>query len=179
MRPVIFIFDLDGTLLDSDSALVAPFVALGVPAEAVTFGHVVAEECARLGVDLGAYLAAYDPSLALPYPGVPELLATLDQWAVCSNKDGPIARSELARLGWEPAVALFADSFGGAKHLGPVLDALRATPGEVLFVGDTVHDARCAADAGCRFAWAGWNPRVPADAPGHVLREPSELLAYR
>ena len=40
------IFDFDGTLLDSDAALVAPFVALGVRAEDVTFGALLADECA-------------------------------------------------------------------------------------------------------------------------------------
>ena len=37
------IFDLDGTLLDSDAALCGAFVALGVPHESVTFGHVPAD----------------------------------------------------------------------------------------------------------------------------------------
>ena len=48
------VFDLDGTLLDSDAALVAPFVALGVPPERITFGHVLADECAALLSDFFA-----------------------------------------------------------------------------------------------------------------------------
>ena len=53
MPSVVPIFDLDGTLIDSDAALVAPFVALGVPREAVTFGHVLQDECDRLGLSEG------------------------------------------------------------------------------------------------------------------------------
>jgi hypothetical protein len=115
------VFDLDGTLLDSDAALVQAFVVLGVPPEAVTFGHVVAEECRRLGIDLAAYLDAYDTSLAQPFPGVVDLVASLDTWAVCSNKVGAKAAAELDRLGWRPDVALFTEAFGGPKRLQPVL----------------------------------------------------------
>jgi phosphoglycolate phosphatase-like HAD superfamily hydrolase len=63
------VFDLDGTLLDSDAALVDAFVALGVDPADVSFGHVVTEECSRLGIDVDAYLAAYDPAAARPYTG--------------------------------------------------------------------------------------------------------------
>src|SRR5438552_6489317 len=107
------IFDLDGTLLDSDAALTGAFVALGVPREAVTFGHVLADECARLGLRLEAYLDAYDHSAALPFPGIEEMLAALERWGLCSNKHSSSGRRELARLGWQPAVALFSEDFGG------------------------------------------------------------------
>ena len=82
----IVVFDLDGTLLDSDAALVAPFEALGVPPEEVTFGHVVADECRRLGLSLDDYLSGYDVEAASPFAGVDELVSSLDRWAVCSNK---------------------------------------------------------------------------------------------
>ena len=171
------VFDLDGTLLDSDAALVAPFLALGVPAERVTFGHVLADECDRLGIELDAYLDHYDTAAALPYPGVEAMLSRLDRWAVCSNKHPRGGRAELARLGWEPEVALFADAFGGgSKVLGPVLDALGVEPADVVFVGDTEHDRRCAAAVGCRFAVAAWNPRASDLAGDHVVRDPLELL---
>ena len=180
------VFDLDGTLLDSDEALAAPFVALGVPRGDVTFGHVVAEECARLGVALEDYLSRYDVHAAPPYDGVEELLRALGErgmrWGVCSNKVGSYGRAELARLGWRPEVALFADDFGGPKRLGPVLDALGGVAAaEVLFVGDTAHDRACALDVGAQFALAGWNPRAAAGGDGGAgdvaLAAPGDLLA--
>jgi phosphoglycolate phosphatase-like HAD superfamily hydrolase len=172
------IFDLDGTLLDSDDALVAPFVNFGIARERITFGEPVAEACARLGVDLDAYVDAYDPALARPFAGVPELLAQLDRWAVCSNKAGRSARADLARWGWEPSVALFTEDFGGLqKQLGPMLAALGVTAADVVFVGDSAHDRAAAATVGCRFAVAGWNPRT-RDLEGDVrLERPAELLA--
>lgn len=174
---LIPIFDLDGTLLDSDEALAAAFVSLGVPREQVTFGHVVAHECDRLGLALDDYLAAYDVDAAAPYEGVTEILGQLDRWAVCSNKHGPSARTELERLGWEPEVALFADFFRGPKVLGPVIDALGVEPSACVFIGDTGHDLACARAVGMRFAVAAWNPRAEGLEGDDVLRHPRDILS--
>jgi HAD superfamily hydrolase (TIGR01549 family) len=170
------VFDLDGTLIDSDAALLGAFVALGVPAEAVTYGHVLADECVRLGIGVDAYLEAYDTAAAQPFAGVDAMLARLPRWSVCSNKHVDSGRAELARLGWQPEVALFADAFDGPKRLEPVLAALGVHPGSVLFVGDTDHDRTCAAVAGCSFALAGWNPRVVPRAGDLVLERPADLV---
>ena len=174
------VFDLDGTLLDSDEALVAPYLALGVPAAELTFGHVVADECRRLGLELDDYVSRYDVTAAQPFAGVDDLLAGLDRWAVCSNKVRRCGVAELERLGWAPAVALFAEDFGGGpKRVAPALDALGVTdPSTVVFVGDTAHDRTAAAEAGTGFALAAWNPRaagiaVPWDL---VLEQPADLL---
>lgn len=176
---MIPVFDLDGTLLDSDAALVAPFAALGVPADQITFGHTLAIECERLGIEVTDYLARYDDTLALPFAGVEELVAHLDRWAVCSNKHQDAGKAELARLGWEPEVAMFADSFDGPKQLGPVLGAIGARPDDVIFVGDTDHDRRCALDVGCHFALAGWNPRASAALGDLVRSRPLDLVLGR
>jgi phosphoglycolate phosphatase-like HAD superfamily hydrolase len=96
---------------------------------------------------------------------------------VCSNKTRSSGWAELDALGWQPAVALFADDFGGPKHLGPVLDLLGVDATAVVYVGDTEHDRACAADVGAAFALAGWNPRAVAEPGDTVLGEPSALLA--
>ena len=174
----VVIFDLDGTLIDSDVALVQAFVDLGVPADEVTFGHVLVDECARLGISFEEYLAIYDTEVAPPYPGVEDMLARLDRWAVCSNKVGEKGTAELARLGWAPEVALFTEDFGGPKQLVPVLQRLAVAAHSALFVGDTAHDRQCAAAAGVRFALAAWNPRAEPEAADLVLHEPTDLLAH-
>lgn len=170
------VFDLDGTLLDSDGALADAFVRCGVERQQVTFGHVVADECARLGITVEDYLGAYDSSVASPYPGVDELLSELTRWAVVSNKDGPTGRKELARLGWSPEVALFSDDFGGAKDLARVLDRLGLGNNDIVYVGDTDHDRFCAERAGVAFALAGWNERVANGSGDVVLRRPIDVL---
>lgn len=184
MDPVIF--DLDGTLLDSDAALVAAFVSLGIPRETVTFGHPIEAECQRLGLTVNDYVAAYDPAAAAPFPGVEDLLEGLDRWVICSNKAAASGQEELRRLGWRPEVSWFAEDFGGAaKSLSPViasLDIPRERIGGLWFVGDSLHDLRCAREVGCRFAWAGWNPRTRSQlglsgaSDGIVLRRPTDLL---
>jgi len=170
------IFDLDGTLLDSDPAILAAFAAVGVPADAVVFGPVLEVECARHRVDPADYLAAYDPTLARPFPGVDEVVRVLPRWAVCSNKRREPGHDALRRAGWTPEVALFSEDFGGPKHLGPVLDALRLGPDEVVFVGDTDHDRDGADAVGCPFVVAGWNARVSGLDGAFVVAEPRGLL---
>lgn len=172
------IFDLDGTLIDSDRALIEPFLQLGVPLGEVTFGHPVRSECERLGFSVEEYLAAYDAESVQPFPGVAEMLDALARWSICSNKARTSGLAELRRLGWAPETAWFAEDFGWqAKELTPVLDALGVAPEEVCFVGDTAHDQQCAVEVGCRFAWAGWNPRTLAASPeGVVLARPGDLF---
>ncbi len=172
------LFDLDGTLVDSDAALLAPFTALSVAPDRIPpLGLPLIEACELAGILVEDYLDRYDVSVVEPFPGVEELLAQLPRWAVCSNKQRASGRRELQRLGWAPELALFSDDFGGApKRLEPVLDALGLQPHEVLFVGDTAHDRTCAAAAGVPFALAGWNPRVDPEPGDVVLRHPSEVL---
>lgn len=174
------VFDLDGTLLDSDAALAGAFVALGVAAEDITYGHVIADECRRLGLAIDDYLDAYDAydvDAVTAYPGVDAMLATLDRWAVCSNKHPRSGWSELHRLSWEPEFALFADAFDGPKRLDPILEKLGLGADAVLFVGDTDHDRQAAAAVGCRFIWAGWNPRCRPQLGDEVATEPAQIEA--
>jgi len=174
----IVIFDLDGTLIDSDAALVAPFLSLGLAEEDITFGHPIEEFCAAVGIDVDEYVRRYDTDVVQPYDGAVELVGGLGRWAICSNKHPVSGRAELVRLGWTPEVALFSDAFGGAaKQLGPVLERVGVDAGRALFVGDTGHDAGCAEAVGCDFVWAGWNPRTAALAPaGRVFTDPRQIL---
>lgn len=177
MSDLVPVFDLDGTLLDSDEALVAPFLALGVAREDITFGHTLANECARFGFSVDDYVAHYDVDVAQPFAGAAELVSRLDRWAVCSNKLHGAGVAELSRLGWQPETALFADAFGGAgKSLRPVLERMVLQSSGVVFVGDTDHDRRCAVEVGCRFVWAGWNARAEPTPGDEVLASPLDLL---
>jgi phosphoglycolate phosphatase-like HAD superfamily hydrolase len=175
----IVVFDLDGTLVDSDAALLAPFDALGVDHRTIPLGLPLGEACRLAGISPDEYLAHYDVGAVQPFAGVEDLLARLDRWAVCSNKDRASGRAELARLGWAPEVALFSDDFEGRpKELALVLGALGAEPGDAVYVGDTAHDRAAAAAAGVRFAFAGWNPRATPASDDRVLARPADLLEH-
>jgi len=172
------LFDLDGTLVDSDAALQAPWPALGVdPARVPPLRLPLREACDLVGVTVVDYLDLYDGTAVEPFDGVEAMLRGLDRWSVCSNKTRSSGRRELARLGWTPELALFSEDFGGRpKELGPALDALRIEPDDAVFVGDTAHDRTCAAAAGVTFALAGWNARATSEPGDLVLAHPSEVL---
>ena len=121
-RPIVAVFDFDGTLVDSDEALIAPFLALGIERSRVRLGRLLADECDDLGVTVEDYLDHYDPSVSDPFPGIDDLLASLPRWGLCSNKHPDSGASELARLGWHPTATAFA--LGAPKSLLPVLTDL-------------------------------------------------------
>ncbi|MEY2469103.1 MAG: N-acetyl-D-muramate 6-phosphate phosphatase [Actinomycetota bacterium] len=176
MTPKVAIFDLDGTLLDSDRALVQAFVRCGVAADTVTFGHVITDECERLGIPLEDYVAAYDPRDAQPFDGVIDLLDRVGRWAVASHKDRAMGLAELDGYGWTPEAALFTQDFGGAKRLDVVLDVLGIGCGDALFVGDTAHDRDASVIAGVPFVVAGWNARADIRDGDVVARHPRDIL---
>lgn len=172
------IFDLDGTLLDSDRALVEAFVRCGIPAETVTFGHLITDECTRLGISIDTYIAAYDSNDVRPFQGVEDVLIALPRWAVASHKDRAMGLAELELFGWQPEAAYFAQDFGGAKRLDVVLDDLGLGRDDVVFVGDTAHDRLAALNAGVRFIAAGWNARCDILDDDLVARRPADILDY-
>jgi HAD superfamily hydrolase (TIGR01549 family) len=178
-HPDVVIFDFDGTLVDSDEALLVPLERLGIPRSEVVMGSAVAEECDRLGVSLDEYVDAYDTESVLPFDGVPEMLARIPRWAILSNKHPAAAHRELERLGWEPELVMCADAFDWEhKALEPMLDALGIGADRVALVGDSDGDLQCALAVGCRFVWAGWNVRVRARRPeGEVAATPADVLS--
>ena len=170
------VFDLDGTLLDSDAALLDPFLALGVPRDAITFGLPLDEACTKVQVSLDAYLEAYDTNVAQPFRGINALLDQLPRWALFSNKPLSCAGPEISRLGWRPEVALYSEFFGGPKRLAPVLEQLELSADQVICIGDSDHDRACAEEAGALFALAGWNKRAARTHAEIVLSDPLEVL---
>ncbi|MCB1272036.1 MAG: HAD-IA family hydrolase [Microthrixaceae bacterium] len=177
--PRVVVFDFDGTLVDSDEALLEPFDMLGIDRSRVVMGSAVAEECESLGVSMDAYVDAYDTDSVKPFAGVEEMLSGIPRWTILSNKHPRPAMAELARLGWAPEVVMCADAFDWAhKSLVPMLERMGLDASDVAMVGDSGGDLRCAQEVGCRFLWAGWNPRVrDADPEGEVLDEPAQLLS--
>src|SRR5205823_747660 len=148
-----------------DEALVAPFLALGVAREDVTFGHLLADECERLGISKEAYLGAYDSSVAMPLPGVEDMVAQLERWAVCSNKVGLYGRREHEPLAWrwdlDAAAGEDGEDGGGVPADGPAPARVRAAaacrcrawppaPGRGRRLGGLLAAVDCQARPGAR-----------------------------
>jgi len=180
---MLFVFDLDGTLVDSlvdlaDSAneMVQSFGGprLAVPEVAEMVGDGAGElvrralAAAHLSVDpkdgLQRFLEIYDTRLlyhTTPYLGVPELLAQVSRrhaLAVLTNKPAEPSNRILAGL---QLSEYFPRVIGGDGPFPrkPSPDGLLALmagvrPGDAALIGDSPVDEQTARAAGCHFVYA-------------------------
>lgn len=180
MKPHLFLFDLDGTLIDSRADLAAavnrmrarhalPPLPLGKVAEYVGDGIRVLAERALEGAPVDADLAAHEIGAAYAdhlvdqtraYPGVAEGLRALHaaghRLGLVTNKPSPHARRLLDHFGWTP---LFAVILGGGDtpelkpSPRPLQDAMRRMdfgPADTWMVGDHHTDLEAARRAAVR-----------------------------
>jgi HAD superfamily hydrolase (TIGR01549 family) len=156
----------------------------GAPAVASALGvrpHVAAAEALSL-----AHMAHLATQTEVPAAHV-DLLRELTRryrLGLVSNFDhAPTAHAILARDGLQGcfAAVLISDDFGRRKPHPSIfhaaLDRLNATPDEALFVGDTLTDDVCGAQAaGIDVAWLNRHGVEPCDpGPTYILRELNDL----
>jgi phosphoglycolate phosphatase len=177
----MFVFDLDGTLVDSIGDLVVAVNRLvaergGRPLRHDDVVGMVGEGAGLLvarafdasailedpATSLARFLEIYDsvlPGTTRPYPGVPEMLASLGRaapMAVLTNKPTDAATKILSMLGLDH---FFARVVGGDGPFGrkPSPDGLLhlaadagVDPGSTWMIGDSTVDLRTAHAAGVR-----------------------------
>lgn len=172
------VFDLDGTLVDSYSAIAASLnharAAFALPAldEAVVrravgrgLESLVAEWVGPRRVEDGVrlfrerYAEIYTAGTSA-LPGAGALLRTLRaarlRLALASNKPARFSRGILQALGWEESFACVAgpDVVGSTKPdpamIEHCLHSLRLTAAEVVYVGDMLLDVETADRAGVK-----------------------------
>ncbi len=177
----MFVFDLDGTLVDSIGDLVVAVNRLvaergGRPLRHDDVVGMVGEGAGLLvarafdaasiledpATSLARFLEIYDsvlPGTTRPYPGVPEMLASLGRaapMAVLTNKPTDAATKILSMLGLDH---FFARVVGGDGPFGrkPNPDGLLhlaadagVDPGSTWMIGDSTVDLRTAHAAGVR-----------------------------
>ncbi|HXE56731.1 MAG TPA: HAD-IA family hydrolase [Gemmatimonadales bacterium] len=187
-----FLFDLDGTILDSIGHILDSyrhtFAVHGLP-------PAPEEELVRgIGTPLRSQLAkqASDPALLdalvatyreynlkyhderiFPYPGVVEAIRAIRAagrrtgLVTSKNRQGALRGLQLAGLQYEIDVVVGCDEVENPKpHREPVDKAvalLGADPATTVYVGDSVHDMRCGRAAGVRTAAALWGPFTRGD----------------
>ncbi|MEZ0109473.1 sugar-phosphatase [Catenulispora sp. EB89] len=172
------LFDMDGTLVDSDAAVDRSWIAwskeYGVdPALplAIAPGHPAADTIAKilLDADPAAIAEAAARQLALEYEdladvtatdGAPELIAALDSrgvpWAVVTSADERLAKLRLAAADISPRILITTDDVpvGKPDPAGYLraADLLGVAPGDCLVVEDTEPGVAAGRAAGATVA---------------------------
>ena len=182
-----YLFDLDGTLLDSMALILTSFhhtsrIHLGreLPDSHWLEGTgtplrdqlgKVARSDEELSAMLDTYVAfnlSHHDEMATSYPGVVDVVRTLHargaKLALVTSKMSTGAQRGLRLLGLEEelAVRVCADDVEhGKPDPAPVLmalDALGSSPGEALFIGDSHHDIEAGRRAGVTTVAVTWGP---------------------
>lgn len=202
------IFDLDGTLLDSEKTILRSFnTALG------EFGFMpfeMHELHSMIGMDLRQILArkgADKPEIAERYTqiqldtymddmevynGVPELLTSLQESGyvigTATMRRGRIAREVLSGLGLNNhfEVIVGADETPEPKpsgvHILTTCDALKAQPNNAIMVGDSKYDILSAKEAGCLAIGVSWGmgtiKEMEDAGADHIIHEMSILSDF-
>lgn len=209
----LIIFDLDGTLLNTIADLANStnhaLAKLNFPTHevkaynfmvgnginklferALPEGEKSEENVLRVRKEFLPYYDEHNADESRPYPGIPELLQTLQSdgrlLAVASNKYQSATRKLIARYFPDIRfIAVFGQREGVKVKPDPtvvndILQLAGVERDEVLYVGDSGVDMQTAANAGitaCGVTW-GFRPRTELEElhPQHIADRPEEIL---
>ena len=205
------IFDMDGTVLNTledlcdsaNHALALQGYPERTPEEIRRFVGAGAKRLMELCVPGGQQNSRYEECLQAfrnhyrthmynktkPYPGIPELLQTLQaagfHMAIVSNKPDPAVR-ELARHYFSGTIPL---AVGEREHIRKkpapdsvlaVLEELGSSPDRAVLVGDSGIDIQTAKNAGLVSVGVTWGFRdrseLEAEGADHIIDRPDALI---
>lgn len=193
MKYTDFVFDIDGTLLDTEQTGILSLIQtvrelmgeeLSYEKAYGFFGIPSAKASALLGyADEVRFAEVWEVHfqelmhLVKPFPGVESVLAALKDRGV---RMGVVTSRSKVEIAYDPHLARLLpyfdvvvgseDSLRHKPHPDPMfvyLEKAGADAAQTLYLGDTMHDYRCGHDAGCDFALADWRRRglqgIPAE----------------
>ena len=198
-----YLFDLDGTLIDSIELIMSSFRHTmlthrgAVPDDddwRAGFGRPLrpqlaryardADEVARMAATYRAHNLENHDRLVKPYAGIPPVVAALSERGVrlgiVTSKNRTAAEQGLRHCALDGFFDLLVTSDDVTEHKphpAPVLAALaslEAQPAETVFIGDSPHDCEAGRAAGVSTAAALWGPFSRASLDAH---DPDHWLA--
>lgn len=194
------VFDIDGTLIDTQYAVQSALrdtvrnrtgrdmsfdellFSFGIPG-LTTLGMLGLPDPEAALVEWNEHIGEYREHITV-FPGIEELLNALEgvSVGVVTSKNSGEYRDDFMCFPISRHIALAVCADHTEKHKpdpDPLLKYMELTgaqPGEVLYVGDSIYDQRCARSAGVDFALATWGATRDMDAEWKPAA-PGELLA--
>lgn len=202
MKYTQIVFDIDGTLIDTEYAVlhslqdtVLYLTGEKIPAEKLAFALGITGDDAlkRLGIkDISAASNLWDSRMrhyadtVTVFDGMEALLAALAQTSFETGIITSETKEELKRdflpfgIGHYFHTIVCADDTDAHKPSpAPLLKYMErsgAAPGQILYIGDSEYDSRCARSAGADFALAVWGSHRRTIRADYYPEKPGDLL---
>lgn len=164
------------------------FIGNQIPLSAYGF---TSREVAELEEIFSPYYASHNHIKTAPYAGIPEVLDALRnkgiKTAVASNKNDPDVQALAASVFPHGFDIVIGNSPSIRRKPSPdmvlsILEILKISPEEALYIGDTETDLETAQNAGVKCLAVDWGFRTVSFLKAHgaeiIIHEPAEILSY-
>lgn len=199
------VFDIDGTLIDTEYAIlhslqetVLLLSGKEIPFSELTFalGITGMDALKSLGIkDISHAIELWDKNMrnyadtVTIFSGISELLESLlklnYEIGIVTSKTKEEFEHDFCPFGIQhyfKTIICADDTKVHKPNAAPLLKYMElsgADSREILYVGDSEYDSECAENAGCDFALAGWGSHGPTIKANYYLKRPDELLTLQ